>query len=512
MSPRSTDGPVALYGDVRGVTPVAEHGKVVRSTERGDRSRGNGDEAPVRTRIIGVAVWCSVLAIVLFGVPLAVAVVMYAVQDAQGDLTSSARSISIEESGNVYDEDRITDVDRRAADAVAVFDEDGDWLGGDRLDDDWPELDEALDGQSARGSRDGQYVVAVPVTHADETIGAVVATQPQSAVWPKILLTWAGMVALAALAMASAWSVGRRQARRLAAPLEELAVDARRLGEGDFSVRSRPGGIREIDSVGAALDSTAVRLDDLLGRERAFSADASHQLRTPLAGLRLRLEAALEQPDETLRSAITASLADADRLQAIIDELLALARDREATRAGPIDLTALVDQLAVGWSGRLALHGRDLEMTTEPGTPHARASGAAVRQVLAVLVDNATTHGSGTVRVRIREASGAVAIDVSDDGPGVSEPAQALFTRRADQQDGHGIGLALARRLAEAEQGRLDLTQPSPPVFTLLLPAATVAAAPGQHADVAPAGDPGEWEVLQSTVPPPRVTSHDGRR
>jgi signal transduction histidine kinase len=494
------------------VTPVAGHGMVMRFTERGDRSHGNGDEAPVRTRIIGVAVWCSVLAIVLFGLPLAVAVVMYAVQDAQGDLTRSARSISIEESGNVYDEDRITDVDRRAAEAVAVFDEDGNWLGGDRLDDDWPELDEALDGQSARGSRDGQYVVAVPITHSDETIGAVVATRPQSAVWPRILLTWAGMAALAALAVASAWLVGRRQARRLAAPLEDLAEGARRLGEGDFSVRSRPGGVKEIDSVGAAMDSTAVHLDDLLGRERAFSADASHQLRTPLAGLRLRLEAALEQPDEALRSAVTASLADADRLQAIIEELLTLARDRQAAGAGPVDPAALVDELTSGWRGRLALHGRDLDVTTEPGIPQALASGAAVRQVLAVLVDNATTHGAGTVRVRIREAPGAVAIDVSDDGRGVSEPAQALFARRADQHDGHGIGLALARRLAEAEQGRLVLTQPSPPVFTLLLPAATVGAAPGHHAHVATARESGEWEVLQSAVPPPRVASHDGRR
>ena len=431
--------------------------------------RGNGPEA-VRSRIIGLAVWCSVLAIVLFGVPLAVAVLHNAAQETRSDLAGSARDVAIEVSGDVWDGDRIDDLDPQAADEVAVYDDD--WLGGDQPDHDWPELDRALDGRSAAGSHDGHHVVAVPVTHGDETIGAVVASTPQSTVWEAVLPRWAGMAGLAALAVTIAWSVGRRQARRLAHPLEDLAVAARRLGGGDFSVRSRQGGVAEIDSVGAALDSTAVRLDDLLARERAFSADASHQLRTPLAGMRLRLEAALEGPDRNLRPAIAASLADADRLAATIGELLTLARDRQATQAGPVDLAALVEELAPEWRRRLSPQGRDLTVTVEPNTPDAVASTAAIRQVLAVLVDNATTHGAGTVRVTVREASGAVAIDVADEGPGVSEPAPVLFARRADQRDGHGIGLALARRLAKAEQGRLDLTQPSPPVFTLLLPSA----------------------------------------
>jgi signal transduction histidine kinase len=466
----------------------------------------------VRSRIIGLAVWCAVLAIVLFGVPLAAAVLLYTEQDVRGDLARGARAISIEVSGDVYDEDRIDDIDRRGAAAVAVYDEGSDWLGGDRLDDDWPELDQALDGGFAAGTHSGHYVVAVPVTHSDETIGAVIATKPLIAVWLMVLPVWAGMAALAALAVSTAWSFGRRQARRLAAPLEDLAVGARRLGDGDFSVRSQQGGIKEIDSVGAALDSTAVHLDDLLARERAFSADASHQLRTPLAGMRLRLEAGLEGPDRDLRAAIAASLADADRLAAIIDELLTLARDRRAIQVGPVDLTALVDELSPGWRGRLSPHGRYLVVQVAPGTPAALASTAAIRQVLAVLVDNATTHGAGTVRVSVREASGAVAIDVSDEGPGVQEPASALFARRADQHDGHGIGLALARRLAEAEQGRLDLTRSTPPVFTLLLPSAPGRTVPGERWPDVAAHDGDHWETLPSATPSPRSGSHDARR
>jgi signal transduction histidine kinase len=176
--------------------------------------------------------------------------------------------------------------------------------------------------------------------------------------------------------------------------------------------------------------------------------------------------------DPDIRRAIAASLVDADRLEATIDELLALARAGQVAAAGPVDLGALICELSPEWGARLALHGRELEVQVDPGVPDARASTAAVRQVLGVLVDNASTHGRGTVAVTVREASGAVAIDVSDEGPGVQDLEGTVFAQRADRRDGHGIGLALARRLAEAEQGRLTLSRTAPPVFTLLLPAA----------------------------------------
>ena len=92
--------------------------------------------------------------------------------------------------------------------------------------------------------------------------------------------------------------------------------------------------------------------------------------------------------------------------------------------------------------------------------------------VLDVLVGNAAEHGSGTVTVRVRPAPGGLAIEVGDEGPGVAEDPEQVFARRAGSADGHGIGLALARSLAEAEGGRLLLQRPVPaPVFALLLPA-----------------------------------------
>jgi signal transduction histidine kinase len=426
----------------------------------------------VRSRIVGLAIWASALAIGLFGVPLGVAVLQYALQAERSELQGVADAVAIVVAGDVYDDEQIDYVSRQGAIELAVYDDNGTLLGGRGPTGAGPELADALAGRVGTGTRDDRLVVAVPVTHDGDMIGAVEATAPHAVMQRKVAAVWAAMAALAALAIGATWLVARRQARRLSRPLEDLAVGAGRLGDGDFSVRVRRGGVPEIDAVGCALNDTAGRLDDLLARERAFSADASHQLRTPLAGLRLRLEAALEQPDGDLRSAIGASLVDADRLQATIEELLTLARERNE-RVEPLDLVALLAELSPEWAGRLALHGRDLDLRVAPeASTRPCASAAAVRQVLAVLVDNATTHGGGTVTITIRDAGEAVAIDVSDEGPGVQVSEGALFSRRVETADTHGIGLPLARRLAEAEHGRLGLTSSSPPVFTLLLPPA----------------------------------------
>jgi signal transduction histidine kinase len=210
-------------------------------------------------------------------------------------------------------------------------------------------------------------------------------------------------------------------------------------------------------------------MGDLLARERAFSADASHQLRTPLTGLRLGLEAALESPGQDLRAAVTAAITATDRLERTIDDLLTLARDTTRT-AEPLRLADLVGELHADWHGLLANTGRPLRITVPSHPPVAVAATAAVRQILTVLLDNATRHGNGAVTVTVRDISEALAIDISDEGPGITGPPEQLFSRRSPRTDGHGIGLALARSLAEAEGGRLTLTRSAPPTFTLLLP------------------------------------------
>ena len=423
-------------------------------------------------RIVGLAVWASVLTVALFGVPLAIAVWRYALIDERNDLERAADAVAIAVAADVGGEDPLDDTAWTGGPRISVYDHHGSRIAGDGPVRGGEAVATALDGEPGVDTDGGDVIVAVPVTHDGDIIGAVRAAAPHRAVVLNVTLTWTGMAALAGLVIAAVWLVARRQARRLARPLEQLSLAARRLGDGDFSVRTRPNDIPEIDAVGASLKATAARLDDLLTRERAFSADASHQLRTPLAGLRLRLEAALERPERDLRPAIQASLGDADRLEQTIGELLTLARDTRGAGAESIDLDTLLAEIDHDWRSRLAGDGRDLTLLCEPGTPSPLASVPAVRQVLRVLLDNATQHGAGTVAVVIRESTDAVAIEVSDQGAGLRTPEPELFARRAGSANGLGIGLALARRLAEAEGGRLTLARPRPPTFTLLLPVA----------------------------------------
>jgi signal transduction histidine kinase len=264
--------------------------------------------------------------------------------------------------------------------------------------------------------------------------------------------------------------VGRRQARRLTTPVRALATTAARLGEGDFGARAARSGVPELDEAAAALDVTASRLGDLVERERAFSADASHQLRTPLTALRLTLESALEDPSSDARTSIAHAVDEVDRLQTTIEELLALARDAPHPRA-PVDLATLVDEVDTRWHGTLAAAGRPLRTTVDDDLPPVVASTPAVRHVIEILVDNAVVHGGGAVAVHVRRAPGGVSVEVSDEGAGVDGAAGDVFARRSASDQGHGIGLSLARSLAEAEGGELVLRRAAPnPLFALLMP------------------------------------------
>jgi len=428
----------------------------------------------MRRRIQLVGVLAATLAIGLFGVPLAVAVVVLLHSDEFGELERVADTAAVQVAPALVAGRPVVGFadDKDDGISVAVYALDGRRLAGTGPAAGDAPVRQAAGGQVAHGSGTigGQMVVAVPVTSGDRVVGVARAASPITRIYLQAALTWLGMAGLAALALGGATLLARRQSRRLADPLVRLAAAAQTLGEGDFTVQAPPAGIEEIDAAGAALTRTAERLGELVGRERAFSADASHQLRTPLTGLRLRLETALDG-GEDLRPAVAGALETADRLERTIDELLALARDAPSART-PADLPTLLDELRGGWAQPLREAGRTLRLSVAPGLPDTRASAAATRQILDVLLANATRHGAGTVKVTAREADTAVAVDVADEGAGVHVPAAELFRRRTGRAAGHGIGLALARALAEAEGGRLVLSRAAPaPVFTLLLPA-----------------------------------------
>jgi signal transduction histidine kinase len=430
------------------------------------------DTRVMRSRIAGLAVAAAALAIVLFGLPLAVGVVAYLLGDERAELERGADVAAITVAADIAT-DRVPatlagiDTTEDDAGTLALYDSTGARVAGSGPAVADAPVRAAVGDRPVSGDAAGELVVAVPVHVAGHPPFVVRAGTPRSEVYRHAALVWAAMLGLAVVALAAVWLLARRSAARLAGPLERLAVTARELGEGDFSVRGPRSGVEEIDAVGGALNSTAERLGTLLDRERAFSADASHQLRTPLAGLRLALESAIESPGRDPRAAIVAGLAATDRLQDTVDDLLALARDTPRA-AGPLDVDAVLDEVGVQWRARRL--GRTLTTSRDPHLPVTMASGAAVRQVLTVLLDNAATHGRGRVSVAVRDAGGALAVDVTDEGPGIEVAEAELFARRSARAAGHGIGLALARSLAEAEGGRLRLTRPSPPTFTLLLP------------------------------------------
>ncbi|HKA84209.1 MAG TPA: HAMP domain-containing sensor histidine kinase, partial [Acidimicrobiales bacterium] len=201
--------------------------------------------------------------------------------------------------------------------------------------------------------------------------------------------------------------------------------------------------------------------------------DASHQLRTPLTRLRLALESiGVDGADAKSRDAlIDEALGHADRLETTIEELLALARDVHADEAST-DLRAALDELDAQWRERFALLDRRFDVRMNPGAARASVSPTALRHVLDVLVTNALDHGAGRVTVTAAPvAGGGVTIDVGDEGAGFADP-EAAFSRRGPDATGHGIGLALARSLIEAEGGRLVLARAGPaPEVRIVVPA-----------------------------------------
>lgn len=426
----------------------------------------------MRRRIVGVALVTATVALVLFVVPLGVAVRQLYIADEHSELERAALSAAVAVDPAFAAGDPVELPRGEAGVEVSLYNAAGQRVAGVGPSRPDPPTSAALAGRASRSQRGGTLVATIPVSANEKVIGAVRAATPIATIWRRILLTWLGMAALAAVAIAVAVAVARRQARGIARPLEELAAASQVLGDGDFSVRTSRSGIEEIDQAGQALNVTASRLGDLMARERAFAANASHQLRTPLTGLRLRLESGLEGDPAELPAAALEALKSTDQLEQTIDDLIALsAPPRPNPLATTVAVIPLLDQLGERWRGQLAAAGRPLRLALPSDELWTTASPRAVRQILDIIIDNAVRHARGTVTVQAREAGTAIAVDVLDEGPGISPTLGDVFQRGVSGGLGHGIGLALASGLARDQNGRLLLTQSSPAArFTLLIP------------------------------------------
>jgi signal transduction histidine kinase len=283
-----------------------------------------------------------------------------------------------------------------------------------------------------------------------------------------------GGVALAAVGVAVV--LGLLYARRINRPLQELAGAADRLGSGDTGPLGRRYGIQELDRVAEGLDGSAHRINDLLSAERDFAVDASHQLRTPLTALSMRLEemmAAADYPD-VVREEGAAALAQTERLADVVSQLLGRARRTSAGVPTVASVDEIVGQQVIEWEPAFRRLGRRLAVAGEKGL-FAFATPGGAAQVIATLLDNALVHGAGTVTIRTSRTRRSVVVEVRDEGSGVpSELAPRIFERSVSgSPTGTGLGLALARTIAAADGGQVVLVRPRPAVFALFLPHAT---------------------------------------
>jgi signal transduction histidine kinase len=313
-------------------------------------------------------------------------------------------------------------------------------------------------------------VVAVDV----EAIGGITLRLETSDefVRSKVRQAWLALGGLGALGLAVAAGLAGLQARRLAGPLDDLARAAERLGAGDFSTTAPRSGMEEIDTIAAALDSSAARIAALVQSEREFSANASHQLRSALTSLRLRLETLAAVDDPAVAGEAARALEQAERLSDTVAELLNLARTGRADDAQTFDLSTLASAHLRDLAPRFELERRTAALVA-PRPVQVRAAAGAVGQALDVLLDNALRHGRGPVRVVVEASGDHGHLTVEDQGPGIDAATGArLFERRAGGAGGHGIGLALARTLVQADGGRLDLVRASPASFRITLPLA----------------------------------------
>ena len=262
-------------------------------------------------------------------------------------------------------------------------------------------------------------------------------------------------------------------ARRLGRPVEELAEAAGRLAAGDPRPVGRRYGVADLDQVAVGLDTSARRLSSLLAADRELASDASHQLRTPLTALSMRLEemiAAADDPD-VVREEGSAALAQAERLADVVTQLLGPARRATASAAALTGIDEIVQQQVIEWEPAFRRAGRKLAVIGERGL-QAHVTPGGLAQVLATLVDNALMHGGGTVTLQTSQNSRSVVIEVRDEGKGVPpELVPRIFERSVSgRPEGTGLGLALARTMAAADGGRVVLIKPKPATFAVFLP------------------------------------------
>lgn len=270
------------------------------------------------------------------------------------------------------------------------------------------------------------------------------------------------------VALAVSQFLAGRKASRLTEPMTELAGRAERLGAGESRVGRTDSGIDEIDRVSEVLARSSANIARQLAQQRDFAADASHQLRTPLTALLMRLDeiAATDDP-YVAREEAGIAIDQVERLTKVVDELLTRSRTH-SDEQHRVSLDSVLAALQREWQPAFAHARRSVRVHGERGL-YVEATHSAVSQIVSTLLENSLRHGRGTVDVQARRSGPSVVLEMSDQGEGVPLSLAPHIFERAVSSGGSGLGLALARDLAAANGGRLELVSAQPAVFALFL-------------------------------------------
>jgi len=326
----------------------------------------------------------------------------------------------------------------------------------------------ARSGTSSIGESDGLLFAAQPLTRRGPSRGAVVVARSDESVDSRVRRFWILLGSLGVGVVGLSLAVSGWLGRWVIDPLRLLERHATNLGNGDLGVRAdKNTGPPEVIALVEAFNDMADRLDHLVASQKRFVADASHQLRSPLTALRLRLETLDAARPETVTATREAALEETNRLTRLVDGLLSLARaEGRRPEREPIEVTAVVAERREAWAPLAAEHGVDLEVDPVATTPRrALIVPGDLEQILDNLIDNAleASPPGSAVTLCVATSRSEVQIHVVDEGAGMSDEERALafapFWRGSEHSSkgGTGLGLAIAAQLARASRGTIKL-------------------------------------------------------
>ena len=438
----------------------------------------------MRLRIVLLAAGSALLAVVLLSIPLGLLMSQNFLRDERLELQQAATTAAAHR-GDLTESDVQGAVGREIG--VSVYDASGRLTSGSATAAGAQLARASIGGSASSATDSGELFVAAPVSDGDSVVAVLILRTSLDSVSQRTHRGWLGLAGMDLLAVTIAAITARLVAGRLTAPIDRLTAVATRVGGGDLTARAASSGVRELDIFAETLNDTLERVRTQVEKERAFSTEVSHQLRTPLSALRLQIDRAhagllarkgrsvsSTEPTQDTAQLLASALEHVDRLETTIAEVISLARD--LPDVGRTTLASALSGVEERWHGALATQARPLRVRSSVESDATLLmSQASVAQILDVLLGNAFVHGSGAVTVRARKDANLIAIEVEDEGPPLTAEAYTLFARssRSDSAGTHGIGLAYARKLAVAEGARLVLGRSEPPTFTLVMPAAT---------------------------------------